>query len=100
MFPTNPIVVLIPVFYMLFATLSLIWFTYIYSGIYTLLLQARENDSLQVVQPVIAVLMPSLDKIFGKPYAYSPTPTHVILVALFLVIYVQLDRVRRASERY
>lgn len=83
-----------PLFYMMTATLSLIWFTFLYSQLYSLLIQASQNNVIVALQPVIQVLLQMLEKIFGAGDKYVPTPTHVILVALMLVVYVQLERIR------
>eukprot|EP00803_Ostreobium_quekettii_P003335 evm.model.scf_362EXC.2 EVM.evm.TU.scf_362EXC.2 scf_362EXC:26647-28833(-) len=84
MFPSNPIVVVFSlVLYLFMATVSLTWFAYVYSGLYSLLLQARANDSLQPVHAVISVFLKLLDRIYGKKASYVPTPTHVILLVFF-----------------
>ena len=58
--------------------------------------QRSSNALWRAVQPVLKQQLTFFESIFGQPATFTPSTTHVILVAILLALVVHLDAVRRA----
>ncbi|PSC76445.1 spermidine putrescine ABC transporter ATP-binding [Micractinium conductrix] len=84
-----------PVFYILTSVLSLGTFKVVYTALARLAYQKQGGPFGEYVQPTLRNHVQFLESIFGQPATFTPSVTHVLLVAIMLVLIVQLDGRRR-----
>ena len=65
-------------------------------ALYALLVQAaaaRSRSPLlsDLLQPALRRLLPALEGSFGSPRSWSPSATHVLLVAILIVLLARRD---------
>ncbi|KAI7838978.1 hypothetical protein COHA_007264 [Chlorella ohadii] len=88
----SPIIIFMPALYMMFSVVALTQFKVVYGLFARLALTRSSNPLWQQVQPQMRQLLTFCEAIFGQPATFTPNCTHVLLVALMLVLLVNLRR--------
>lgn len=89
-----------PSAYILMAFFSLMQFK-IFFTVFTNLCTARVNVSVwrQTVQPVLKRVLSTMESTFGPATKFTPGLTHILLVAVMLVMLTVGERIVSASQR-
>lgn len=81
-----------PALYIFFAAISLSQFKILYNFLARVVYQKHSNVVWETVQPALRQQMAFFESIFGQPATFTPSVTHVLLVAIMLVLIVNQRR--------
>ncbi|PRW32865.1 MFS general substrate transporter isoform C [Chlorella sorokiniana] len=88
----SPITIFLPALYIFASVISFTQFKVVYGAFARLALTRSSNPLWQQVQPVLRQLLTFCEAIFGQPATFTPNTTHVLLVAIMIVLLVNLRR--------
>lgn len=80
------------------ATCWLIWSSFL-KILQTVSVQVRSVPALQPVAPAVVAINLYMERIFGPAHKFTPTSTHVVLLAIVVALIVHLERLRAAVRR-
>ncbi|KAL4422813.1 hypothetical protein ABPG75_009010 [Micractinium tetrahymenae] len=81
-----------PVLYIFVAALSLSQFKIAYNFLARFVYQKSRNPVWEVVQPPLRQQLAFFESVFGQPATFTPTTTHVLLVAIMIALIVHTQR--------